>query len=108
MSFVMFVYVMVSNTSSLYDQPCGCHVRAPWFTPGFKRGPYCSLFQCTCVACVLLVFTLCVLCPMLSVSLDFPFLIAASGFSNVYVGGAYRNLLSYDIIRKANVLLHQA
>ena len=61
-----------------------------------------------CVACVLLVFTLCLLCPMLPVSADFPFLIAASGFSNVYVGGAHRNLLSHDIIRKANVLLHQA
>ena len=59
-----------------------------------------------CVACVLLVFTLCVLCPMLPVSPDFPFLIAASGFSNVYVGGAYRNLLSHDIIRKVNVLFH--
>jgi hypothetical protein len=61
-----------------------------------------------CVACILLVFTLCVLCPMLPVSPNFPFLIAASGFSNVYVGGAYRDLLSHDIIRKANVLLHQA
>jgi len=61
-----------------------------------------------CGACVLLVFTLCVLFPMLPISPDFPFWIAASGFSNLYVGGAYRNLLSHDIIRKANVLLHQA
>ena len=61
-----------------------------------------------CVVCALLVFTLCVLCPMLPLSPDFPLLIEASGFSNVYVGGAYRNLLSHDIIRKANGLLHQA
>ena len=60
-----------------------------------------------CAAFVLLVFTLCVLCPMLQLSANFPLLIATSGFSNVYVGGADRNLLSHDIIRKANVLLHQ-
>ena len=104
----MLVYVMVSNTSCLYEQAGGCHLRAPWSPPVLSEVSVAHHSNILCVAFVLLVFTLCVLCPMLLVSPDFPFLIAASGFSNVYVGGAYRNLLSHDIIRKANVLLHQA
>ena len=42
-----------------------------------------SLVSCV-VLFVLLVFVLCLVCPMLSVSLDCPFLIAPSVFSNVY------------------------
>jgi hypothetical protein len=82
-----FLYVMVSNTSCLYEQPCGCHLRAPWFTPVLSEIRVAHHSSVLCAACVLLVFILCVLCPMLPVSPDFPFLNAASGFSNVYVGG---------------------
>jgi hypothetical protein len=45
------------------------------------------IFLVFCVAlcfCVLFIFVLCLVCPMLPVSLDCPFLIATSVFSNVY------------------------
>jgi len=42
---------------------------------------FCGFF----VFLLLLVLALCVLCPMLPLILDFPLLIAASGFSNVYL-----------------------
>ena len=37
-----------------------------------------------CCCCILFVVVLCLVCPMLPVSLDYPFSIAASVFSNVY------------------------
>ena len=41
------------------------------------------LFSFLC--CVLFVFILCLMCPMLPVSLDCPFLVAPSVFSNFYI-----------------------
>jgi hypothetical protein len=48
------------------------------------------LLCCLCivfcvVVLVLFVFVMCLVCPMLPVSLDYPFLIAPSSFSNVYL-----------------------
>jgi len=68
------------------------------------------------VGFVFLLFVLCffifvriVAYPLFAVSLDESFLIAASCFSNVYLGREYRYLqfLSHVIIIKAKVLLHQ-
>jgi hypothetical protein len=44
----------------------------------------CSIFLVFCF-CALLAFFLCLVCPMLSVSLDCPFLIAPLVFSHVYL-----------------------
>ena len=52
--------------------------------PGFWWGPCCSIFLVFCF-CALLAFFLCLVCPMLSVSLDCPFLIAPLVFSHVYL-----------------------
>ena len=41
-------------------------------------------FLCCVLFCVAFVLVLCIVCPMLPVSLDWPFLIALSVFSNVY------------------------
>jgi hypothetical protein len=41
-------------------------------------------FSFLCCAFFLLVFGLCLVCPVLSVSLDCPFFIACSVFSNIY------------------------
>jgi hypothetical protein len=61
--------------------------RAPGFTPGFWRGSVLLIYLAFCVVlcfCVLFVFVLCLLCPMLSMSLDCPCLITRSVFSGVY------------------------
>ena len=42
-------------------------------------------FSSVCCVFVLFVFVLCLVCPMLPVSVDCPFLIAPSVFSNVYL-----------------------
>ena len=91
---------MVSYTSCMYEQSVKCHCRDPWIAPGFMWGPCCSSF---CVICILLIFALCALCPM------FPFLIAALGLSNVYLGVAYIHFqfLRHDIMTKAAIPLHQ-
>ena len=44
------------------------------------------IFLAFCAVVVLFVFVLCFVCPMLSVSLDCPFWIVSSVFSNVYFG----------------------
>jgi len=92
----------------LYEQPGGCPCEILGSSPVLSevRVAHHSSVLCVffCFCLLLLVLDLCVLCPMLPVSLNFPLLIAASGFSNVCVGGAYRNLPSHEIIRKSNVL----
>ena len=56
----------------------------------------CSSFQsCFDLIVVFCVFVLCLVCPMLPVSLDCPFLIAPAVFSNVYHG---RSLVFYTHI----------
>jgi hypothetical protein len=47
-----------------------------------------QLILCCCVF-VLFVFVLCIVYPMLPVSLDYPFFIALSVFSNVYLKKAF-------------------
>ena len=62
--------------------------RAREFTPGFWWCPLFILFSflCCVVLCfILFVIVLCLMYPMLPVSLDCPFLIALSVFSNVYL-----------------------
>jgi hypothetical protein len=56
--------------------------RAPGFTPVFGGVHVAHLFNFLC--CVLFVFVLCLVYPLLPVSLDCPFLIVPSVFSNVY------------------------
>ena len=55
--------------------------RAPGFTPGFGGVRVALHFSVLC--CVVFVYVLCLVCPMLSVFLNSPFLIAASVFSNI-------------------------
>ena len=59
--------------------------------------------------CVLFIFVLYAVWPLLPVSLNCSFLIAASCFSNIYLGNVYRcaQFLSHVIIIKGKVLLHQ-
>ena len=59
--------------------------------------------------CVLFMFVLYVVWPLLPVSLNCLFVIAASCFSNIYLGNVYRcvQFLSHVIIIKGKVLLHQ-
>ena len=62
------------------------HSLAPEFTPGFWWWSVLLIFLALCVVFfALLVFVLCIVYPMLPVSLDFPFLIAPSVFDNVYL-----------------------
>ena len=95
------------------------------FTRGLCWGSYISSFYCSvflfldfsgvffCFCfflCVLFIFVLYVIWPLLPVSLNYSFLIAASCFSNIYLGNVYRcvQFLSHVIIIKGKVLLHQA
>ena len=56
------------------------------FTPEFWCGPCCAPFQISVLCfCALFFLVLYLVCTMLLVSLDFPFLIVPSGFSNVYL-----------------------
>ena len=60
------------------------------FTPRFGLCPWLLIFLVFCVVlcfcmCVSFVFVLCLVYPILSLSLVCPFLIAPSGFSNVYI-----------------------
>jgi hypothetical protein len=51
--------------------------------PGFWWGPCFSFFSFLC--CIFALFSFCGVCLMLYISLDCPFLIAASAFSNIYL-----------------------
>ena len=64
-----------------------------------------DLFVFCVVLCflVLFVFVLCLVCPMLPESLDCPFLIASSVFSNVYFH--FIMLLIYAIIVEITVVI---
>jgi hypothetical protein len=46
-----------------------------------------------CYVDVLFVFVLCLVCPVLPVSLNFPFLIAPSVFSNVCVNSRHKGII---------------
>jgi hypothetical protein len=73
----------------------GCLIRgrnclpfaSTWVHPRFLEGSVLLIYLAFCVVlcfCVLFVFVLCLLCPMLSMSLDCPCLITRSVFSGVY------------------------
>jgi hypothetical protein len=69
----------------LWEERTAFPSRMPGFASGFWWGSCCSSFVVFCVVFfVLFVFVLCLVCPMLQVSLDCPFSIAPSLFSNVY------------------------
>jgi len=56
-----------------------------WVHPQFLVGSMLFIFLVFCVVfLLLLVFILCLMCPVLTVSLDCTFLIAPSGFSDIY------------------------
>ena len=77
----MCLYVV----SSVLCCPLRCWVHAV--------GELMSNLCCLCLfACSCVVFFLCIVCQMLPVSLDCPFLIAHFAFSNVYL---YRNIIIY-------------
>jgi hypothetical protein len=62
------------------------HSLVPEFTPSFCWWSVLLIFLALCVVFfALFVFVLCIVYPMLPVSLDFPFLIAPSVFDNVYL-----------------------
>ena len=86
----LFTYIMVSITSWLYD--CMSYMTDvlseerttyPSWVPGLTLG-FWSVLLIVLVFCVLFVFVLCLVCPVLPVFLDCQFLIAPSVFSNVY------------------------
>ena len=58
------------------------HLGSP---PVFVVGSVLLIFLVFCVVSPLFVFLLCLTCPMLPVSLGYPFFIAPSVFSNVYL-----------------------
>jgi hypothetical protein len=60
------------------------HLGSPMVFGGVSVA-HLELFSSLCCVFVLFVFVLCLVCPMLPVSLDCPFLIAPSIFSNVYL-----------------------
>ena len=68
------------------------------------------LFSVLCAvlcSCVLFIFVLCRVCPMFSVSLDYPFLIAPSVFSNVDYSSVFWDSLRFlrpVVCRSAHVL----
>lgn len=89
-SWIDFVYkisIITTNTAGvLYEAGTGDPSGTDRFTPGFWLDPCCSsfLFSVLCF-CVLFVFVLCLMCPVLSVYLDCPFLIVPSVISNFFV-----------------------
>ena len=64
------------------------HEHVTWVHHQFLVGSMLLIFLvsvfCLSSSCVLFVFILCLVCPMLPVSLDCPFLIVSLGFSRVY------------------------
>jgi hypothetical protein len=80
------IYRWVTRWLSYKKEELAYPSRAPGFNPCFLKGPCCSSFSFLC--CVLFlflsVFALCRVCPMLTLSLDFPFLIVPSSFSYVF------------------------
>ena len=65
----------------------------------FWLGPCCSSFQFSVLCFILFVFVLCLVYPMLPVSLNCPLLIVPSVFSNVYLWD-----MSLRLIAKNNFL----
>ena len=60
-------------------------IAGAWVHPRFLVGSVLFIFLVFCVVFLLLfVFNLCLMCPVLTVSLDCPFFIAPSGFSDIY------------------------
>jgi hypothetical protein len=60
-------------------------ITGAWVHPRFLVGSVLLIFLVFCVVFLLLfVFILCLVCPVLTVSLDYPFFIAPSGFSDIY------------------------
>jgi hypothetical protein len=60
-----------------------CEIDTPQRLNGFWWGPCFSFFSFLC--CIFALFSFCGLCLMLYISLDCPFLIDASAFSNIYL-----------------------
>ena len=70
--------ILSNMVSVLKEARTACPLQAPGFTP-------CSL-SFLVFSVVLFVFVLCLVYPMLPVSLDCPFLVVPSGFAIVYLG----------------------
>ena len=104
MDFLPFMYVFsfiyhrqYIYWTSLYEQHVGCLIRSKNCIPFtsiwvhlwvFFIGSVLLIFLVSCVLlCVFLfVWVLCLVCPILQVSLDSPFVIVPSGFSNTKWG----------------------
>ena len=80
--------IIVSSTCWQNEPHGGHHLRAHGLIPGFGEVRISNVYF---ILCVLFVFILYDVCLMLPVSLDCPFLITTSGFSNVYLRGACRH-----------------
>ena len=76
-------------------------LREPQCSPRFLEGTVLLIFLAFYVICYAMflcfVCSSCVLCLMLPVSLDYPFLIAPSNFSNLYISQGKINV-SYLIV----------
>jgi hypothetical protein len=80
--------IIVSSTCWQNEPHGGHHLRAHGLIPGFGEVRISNVYF---ILCVLFVFILYDVCLMLPVSLDCPFLITTSGFSNVDLRGACRH-----------------
>ena len=92
--FSKMYYIYMSNTAKVLSEAgTGYPSRSAglsqvffWMCVGGRERLLIILAFCVVLClCLLFVFALCLVCPILPVSLDCPFLIASSFFSNVYL-----------------------
>jgi hypothetical protein len=81
LAFIVINYIKTRRMSHKKQELLTTH--KPWFSGGGCFAPIFS-FMC-CVFCIAYLSSSCVLCPMLQLSVDCPFLIVLSLFSNINV-----------------------
>ena len=72
----------------ILEADTACHSRVPGFISGFGRVSVAHRFSFLCYVFVLFVFVLCLVNPILKISLDCPFLIASSVFSRLSIASS--------------------
>ena len=98
---LFFQYKQQDKERLIRNRNC-LHFERIWVHPQFLVGSMLLMLSVFCVVFfVLFVFVLCLMYPMLPVSLDCPFLIAPSVFSSLYLMGLIH---TYSIKREVCVL----
>jgi hypothetical protein len=98
---LFFQYKQQDKKRLIRNRNC-LHFERIWVHPQFLVGSMLLMLSVFCVVFfVLFVFVLCLMYPMLPVSLDCPFLIAPSVFSSLYLMGLIH---TYSIKREVCVL----